>query len=101
MGKLYLHALFPNGDIDLHRDQVLTAHMRKLAQVITPQHRALRIPRGYLLECPWPSAQAAIATLNAYKVWFTACVVVKIYSFYFSKFWNLSNTANKTYFTLT
>ncbi|XP_022686826.1 GTPase-activating protein and VPS9 domain-containing protein 1-like isoform X1 [Varroa jacobsoni] len=67
MGKLYLHALFPNGDIDLHRDQVLTAHMRKLAQVITPQHRALRIPRGYLLECPWPSAQAAIATLNAYK----------------------------------
>lgn len=68
MGKMYLHALFPNGDIDLHRDQVLTAHIKKLAQVITPQHRALRIPRGYLLECPWPSAQAAIATLNAYKV---------------------------------
>lgn len=82
MSKMYLHALFPNGDIDLHRDQVLTAHIKKLAQVITPQHRALRIPRGYLLECPWPSAQAAIATLNAYKVQQEVFTMNKIFSLY-------------------
>ncbi|XP_028966493.1 GTPase-activating protein and VPS9 domain-containing protein 1 [Galendromus occidentalis] len=67
MGKVYMSALFPNGDIDLNRDQVLHAHIRRLAQVVTPQHKALRIPKIYLLECPWPSAQAVIATLNAYK----------------------------------
>lgn len=68
MGKVYMSALFPNGDIDLNRDQVLHAHIRRLAQVVTPQHKALRIPKIYLLECPWPSAKAVIATLNAYKV---------------------------------
>ncbi|GAB6021964.1 hypothetical protein CHUAL_006124 [Chamberlinius hualienensis] len=67
MGKLYINALYPNGDADIHRDQVLTEHIQKLSHIITTNHKDLRIPKMYHYECPWPSAQAEIITINAYK----------------------------------
>ncbi|XP_063878825.1 GTPase-activating protein and VPS9 domain-containing protein 1-like isoform X2 [Scylla paramamosain] len=67
MSHIYIHALYPNGDGDVSRDQVLHEHMKKLAAVITPTHKDLRIPKLYQYECPWPSAQAEIVSISAYK----------------------------------
>ncbi|XP_076061882.1 GTPase activating protein and VPS9 domains 1 isoform X2 [Oratosquilla oratoria] len=67
MSHIYIHALYPNGDGDVSRDQVLHEHMSKLAAVITPDHKDLRIPKLYQYECPWPSAQAEVVRLGAYK----------------------------------
>ncbi|XP_045595997.1 GTPase-activating protein and VPS9 domain-containing protein 1 isoform X2 [Procambarus clarkii] len=67
MSHIYIHALYPNGDGDVSRDQVLHEHMKKLAAVITPTHKDLRIPKLYQYECPWPSAQAEIVCISAYK----------------------------------
>ncbi|KAG1677973.1 GTPase-activating protein and VPS9 domain-containing protein 1 [Nymphon striatum] len=67
MGQIYLHSMYPNNDGDVSRDQVLHDHIKKLAAVITPSHKDLCIPMKYLYECPWPSAQAEIITINAYK----------------------------------
>ena len=63
----YTHAMYPNGEADVHRDQVLFDHMGRLGAVITPGHRDLKIPREYRYEHPWPSAQAEIRRLAAYK----------------------------------
>ncbi|KAK4303813.1 hypothetical protein Pmani_024199 [Petrolisthes manimaculis] len=67
MSHIYIHALYPNGDGDVSRDQVLHDHMKKLAAVITPTHKDLRIPKLYQYECPWPSAQAEVVCISAYK----------------------------------
>ncbi|XP_066958236.1 GTPase-activating protein and VPS9 domain-containing protein 1 [Macrobrachium rosenbergii] len=67
MSHIYIHALYPNGDGDVSRDQVLHEHMKKLSAVVTPAHKDLRIPKLYQYECPWPSAQAEIVCINAYK----------------------------------
>ncbi|XP_063231797.1 GTPase-activating protein and VPS9 domain-containing protein 1 isoform X2 [Bacillus rossius redtenbacheri] len=67
MSRVYLHALYPNGDGDVSRDQVLHEHMKKLSAVITPNHKDLRIPKMFHYECPWPSAQAEVAAISAYK----------------------------------
>ncbi|XP_047500303.1 GTPase-activating protein and VPS9 domain-containing protein 1-like isoform X1 [Penaeus chinensis] len=67
MSHIYIHALYPNGDGDVSRDQVLHEHMKKLSAVITPAHKDLRIPKLYQYECPWPSAQAEIICISAYK----------------------------------
>nr|CAD7264924.1 unnamed protein product [Timema shepardi] len=115
VSRVYLHALYPNGDGDMSRDQwptssltlksepspvlqlpsprsesrsllvlgqtspthtlvlssaitsVLHEHMKKLSQVITPDHNDLRVPKMFHYECPWPSAQAEIAAISAYK----------------------------------
>jgi hypothetical protein len=42
--------------------------MLKLAKVITPFHKDLRIPKAYHYECPWPAAQTHIYMINVYKV---------------------------------
>lgn len=67
ISRVYTYAMYPNGDVDISRDQVLYNHMKKLASVITPNHKDLRIPKMFHYECPWPSAQAEIATISAYK----------------------------------
>lgn len=41
--------------------------IQRLAQIITPVHPELRIPAKLHGECPWPSAQAEISIINAYK----------------------------------
>ncbi|XP_075226485.1 GTPase activating protein and VPS9 domains 1 isoform X2 [Lycorma delicatula] len=67
ISRVYIYAMYPNGDGDISRDQVLHEHMNKLSKVITPSHKDLRIPKMYYYECPWPSAQADIAAISAYK----------------------------------
>ncbi|OQV25779.1 GTPase-activating protein and VPS9 domain-containing protein 1 [Hypsibius exemplaris] len=67
MSQIFRSALYPNDDVDIMRDQVLHDHMRKLAKTLTPDHKDLKISKIFHLECPWPSAQAEIATINAYK----------------------------------
>ncbi|BES99564.1 GTPase activator activity [Nesidiocoris tenuis] len=64
---IYLPAMYPNGDGDISRDLVLQEHMSKLANVITPDHKDLRIPAMFHSECPWPSAQAEISKMAAYR----------------------------------
>ena len=67
MAHIYDYALYPNGDVDVNRDKVLYDHIGKLATIITPNHKALRIPKIYQYECPWPSAQMELTLLAAYK----------------------------------
>jgi hypothetical protein len=57
--------------------QVLSDHIARLSAVITPGHRDLKIPRQFHYEHPWPSAQAEIKRLAAYKTASekVACVV--------------------------
>ena len=89
MALIYNYALYPNADGDVSRDQVfpisyvsfhlpklnenifiwqvLNEHIHKLSQVVTPSHKDLRIPKIYRYECPWPSAQAELVSISAYK----------------------------------
>ncbi len=67
VSHIYLHAMYPNGDADISRDLVLSEHIGRLSQEITPNHRDLRIGRQYHYEAPWPSAQAELRILAAYK----------------------------------
>ncbi|XP_011314268.1 GTPase-activating protein and VPS9 domain-containing protein 1 [Fopius arisanus] len=67
MARVYHNALYPNGDGDVYRDQLFQDHIKKLAKVVTPNHKDLRIPKVYHYECPWPWAQAELAVISAYK----------------------------------
>ena len=67
MSQVYVLALFPNGDGDMLRDQILSRHMQQLSERVTLSHRDLRIPRMYHSESPWPAAQREILTMNAFK----------------------------------
>lgn len=67
VSQIYVHAMYPNGEADISRDDVLSQHIRRLSDEITPGHRDLRIPRQYHYEQPWPSAQAELRRLAAYK----------------------------------
>ena len=57
MIQIYMVALYPNQEADIHRDAALQDHISKLSGVVTPSHRDIKIPRRYQYECPWPSAQ--------------------------------------------
>ncbi len=65
--EVYLFAMYPNGEADTSRDHVLQGHLARLSESVTPAHRDLRVPRQYHYEAPWPSAQAEIRRLPAYK----------------------------------
>ncbi|XP_036382525.1 LOW QUALITY PROTEIN: GTPase-activating protein and VPS9 domain-containing protein 1 [Megalops cyprinoides] len=67
MNRIFKLAFYPNQDGDILRDQVLQEHIQRLSKVVTANHRALQIPEVYLKEAPWPSAQAEIGTISAYK----------------------------------
>lgn len=67
MAQIYYNALYPNGDGDLCRDQVLNDHIKKLSKGLTPNHKNFKIPKIYHYECPWPCAQAELAVISAYK----------------------------------
>nr|XP_039270572.1 GTPase-activating protein and VPS9 domain-containing protein 1-like isoform X1 [Styela clava] len=64
---IYKIAIYPNGEGDVMRDEVYQGHISHLAAVVTPHHPALQIPKKYLNECPWMSAQAETKSINAYK----------------------------------
>lgn len=67
VSRVYVFALYPNGDGDVDRDRVIQEHITKLDLIITPSHRDLRIPKTRLGECPWPPAQRELKMLSAYK----------------------------------
>ncbi|GAA6102843.1 GTPase-activating protein and VPS9 domain-containing protein 1 isoform X2 [Tachysurus ichikawai] len=67
MNRIFKLAFYPNQDGDILRDQVLKEHINRLSKVVSANHKALQIPEVYLKEAPWPSAQAEIRTINAYK----------------------------------
>ena len=55
--QIYMAALFPNIEADISRDHVLQQHIGRLSEVVSPNHRDLKIPKRYQYECPWPAAQ--------------------------------------------
>ncbi|XP_049886580.1 GTPase-activating protein and VPS9 domain-containing protein 1 [Pectinophora gossypiella] len=63
--RLYLHVLFPNGDGDIARDQVLSEHIRRLAACTS----ALRagVPAPHVWAAPFPRAQAVLRHLPVYR----------------------------------
>lgn len=67
MNRIFKLAFYPNQDGDIHRDELFHEHIQRLCKVVTANHKALQIPEVYLKEAPWPSAQAEIRTINAYK----------------------------------
>uniref|UniRef100_A0A8C1ZGX6 GTPase activating protein and VPS9 domains 1 n=1 Tax=Cyprinus carpio TaxID=7962 RepID=A0A8C1ZGX6_CYPCA len=67
MNRIFKLAFYPNQDGDIHRDELFLEHIQRLSKVVTANHKALQIPEVYLKEAPWPSAQAEIRTINAYK----------------------------------
>ncbi|XP_043914272.1 GTPase-activating protein and VPS9 domain-containing protein 1 isoform X1 [Protopterus annectens] len=67
MNRIFKLAFYPNQDGDSLRDQLFHDHIDRLSKVVTANHKALQIPEVYLKEAPWPSAQAEIRTISAYK----------------------------------
>ncbi|XP_061119185.1 GTPase-activating protein and VPS9 domain-containing protein 1-like isoform X1 [Conger conger] len=67
MNRIFKLAFYPNLDGDVLRDQVLQEHIQRLSKVVTANHKALQISEVYLKETPWPSAQAEIRAMSAYK----------------------------------
>lgn len=49
-------------------NRIFSGHIRTLAEQLDPNHQKLRIQKLYQRECPWPSAQAELRLINAYKV---------------------------------
>lgn len=67
MDRVYLHTFYPNGDIDKMRDQILYQQIDLISKSITHSSELLKIPRKYYTTSPWPSAQAELHLLSAYK----------------------------------
>ena len=67
MSQIYMTALYPNGDGDVLRDQILHKHIQRLSTIITPNHKDLGIPKIYHAESPWPSAQQEMQAIGAHK----------------------------------
>ncbi|XP_051965139.1 GTPase-activating protein and VPS9 domain-containing protein 1-like isoform X2 [Xyrauchen texanus] len=67
MNRIFKLAFYPNQDGDILRDELFLEHIQRLSKVVTANHKALQIPEVYLKEAPWPSAQAEVRTINAYK----------------------------------
>ncbi|KRX13685.1 GTPase-activating protein and VPS9 domain-containing protein 1 [Trichinella nelsoni] len=65
--RIYVSALYPNGEVDVMRDRLFHQTVQRLGDLITPTHKSLAIPTEYIAECPWPSAQAEILKINVYK----------------------------------
>ena len=63
--QIYMAALYPNIEADVSRDLVLQQHIGRLSEVVSPNHRDLKIPRRYQYECPWPAAQ--VRTCEAFS----------------------------------
>jgi len=64
--NIYLECLFFLTFLFFYR--IFSGHIRTLAEQLDPNHQKLRIQKLYQRECPWPSAQAELRLINAYKV---------------------------------
>lgn len=64
-----MYAMYPNGDGDISRDQVLHEHVKNLAKIITPNHKYLRIPKvrneGILFRYKYLRARVGTLGLHA------------------------------------
>ncbi|KAH7638557.1 hypothetical protein HUG17_2590 [Dermatophagoides farinae] len=68
MNRIYLLAFYPNGDIDKLRDQILHQQIQQqLSSNLSHNSKLLNIPIKYFTTSPWPSAQAELLLLSAYK----------------------------------
>ncbi|XP_031553053.1 GTPase-activating protein and VPS9 domain-containing protein 1-like [Actinia tenebrosa] len=67
MARVYNDAFYPHGGIDMERDKAFTKHVEQLQGVVGVNHKAIRIPKMYRKEAPWPSAQQELKNINAYK----------------------------------
>ncbi|XP_038209467.1 receptor-mediated endocytosis protein 6 homolog [Zerene cesonia] len=63
--RLYLQVLFPNGDGDIARDQVLSEHMRRLAACTSA--RGAGVAARHAWAAPFPHAQALLRHLPVYR----------------------------------
>ncbi|CAH0747703.1 unnamed protein product [Diatraea saccharalis] len=63
--RLYLHVLFPNGDGDIARDQVLSEHIRRLGACTSAARAGVR-PR-HVWAAPFPRAQLLLRHLPVYR----------------------------------
>ena len=45
LGRIYSTAMYPNGDGDVMRDEVLSEHIKRIAKNLTPDCPELAIPR--------------------------------------------------------
>ncbi|CAG4927278.1 unnamed protein product [Colias eurytheme] len=63
--RLYLQVLFPNGDGDIARDQVLSEHMRRLAACTSA--RSAGVAARHVWAAPFPHAQALLRHLPVYR----------------------------------
>ena len=45
MGRIYSSAVYPNGDGDVMRDEVLSDHVKRVSKNLTPDCADLSIPR--------------------------------------------------------
>ncbi|KAE9414503.1 hypothetical protein Angca_006022 [Angiostrongylus cantonensis] len=67
MAQIHALAFYPNLDADRHRDELFSKSLARLSRSIHPGHPMLKIPNVLHGEAPWPSAQAEISIINAYK----------------------------------
>lgn len=63
--RLYLHVLFPNGDGDIARDQVLSEHIRRVAACTSARTVGVAAPHRWA--APFPRAQRLLRHLAVYK----------------------------------
>ncbi|XP_060810248.1 GTPase-activating protein and VPS9 domain-containing protein 1 [Amyelois transitella] len=63
--RLYLHVLFPNGDGDIARDQVLSEHIRRLSACTSAARAGVAARHAWA--APYPLAQACLRHLAVYR----------------------------------
>nr|XP_049698400.1 GTPase-activating protein and VPS9 domain-containing protein 1 [Helicoverpa armigera] len=63
--RLYLHVLFPNGDGDIARDQVLSEHIRRVSSVTSARSCGVAAPHRWA--APYPRAQRHLRHLPVYR----------------------------------
>ncbi|XP_026728806.1 GTPase-activating protein and VPS9 domain-containing protein 1 [Trichoplusia ni] len=63
--RLYLHVLFPNGDGDIARDQVLSEHIRRVSAVTSA--RGAGVAPAHRWAAPYPRAQRHLRHLPVYR----------------------------------
>nr|XP_032832438.1 GTPase-activating protein and VPS9 domain-containing protein 1-like [Petromyzon marinus] len=67
MEKIFRWAFNPNDDADVHRDELFSRHIQRLALIVTPDHPAIQIRTAFHNEAPWWQAQEELQLLWAYK----------------------------------
>ena len=78
MGRIYSSAVYPNGDGDVMRDEVLSDHIKRISKNITPDCPELPIPKVPRF---WKSETLANGIPPAYLA-FTAAEITREFAFH-------------------